>query len=139
MEPLDHILRPCLPWRSNARFTECGLNPDSVKTLTRDEYAARIKDMGVQRASLFTCMTCAQTAERYSDWGDDPRQGLAREIEWEGRYSRRKKREQLLVDELTAIAALVLNHREEFDSHLAEIRARREWNARKKAGRQSDG
>jgi len=131
MEPLDHILRPNLPWRADARLTECGLNADSVKALTLDQYKARLKEMGTQRASLFTCMTCARTAERYAAWVDDPRQAVAREIEWEGRYSRRQKREPLLKDELTAFATLVSNHQEEFDGLLAEIRGRREWNAKK--------
>lgn len=131
MEPVDHILRPNLPWRSDVRLTECGLNANSVKTLIRDEYDARLKDMGLQRASLFTCMTCANTARRHLPWDADPRQAVAREIEWELRYSRRKMREPLLRDELIAIAALVTENRERFDELLAEMRARREWNAMK--------
>lgn len=31
-EPVDHILRPSLPWREASAMTECGLNAASVKT-----------------------------------------------------------------------------------------------------------
>ena len=60
-EPVDHILRPRLPWRSPdaPAITECGYNAVKVKTITRDGFLAREKDWGRQRAALFTCMTCA--------------------------------------------------------------------------------
>ena len=50
-EPVDHILRPRLPWRSESdpALTECGYNASSVKTLTREEFSARLKDWGQQR------------------------------------------------------------------------------------------
>ncbi len=36
-EPVDHILRPRLPWRdgSEGAITECGYDATKVKTLTR--------------------------------------------------------------------------------------------------------
>jgi hypothetical protein len=49
-EPVDHIVRPSLPWRSSTEpaVTECGYNAESVKTITRDELAARLKEYGEQ-------------------------------------------------------------------------------------------
>ncbi len=85
-EPVDHILRPRLPWRSasDPSVTECGYDSGSVKSITREEFFQRLKDMGQQRAALFTCMTCSETARRWRTWDDDPRQALEREINWEG-------------------------------------------------------
>lgn len=129
-DPVDHIARPRLPWRSydDGSVTECGLNAEKAPTLTRDAYFQRVKDLGKQRAAMITCMTCAQTAERWGTWEDDPRTALQREIEWEqrGRWSR-EPRGQRLKDELVAVAELVNLHREEFDSLISAIKLRREW------------
>jgi hypothetical protein len=86
-EPVDHIERPRLPWRSDAEtaLTECGYEAVKVKTLTRSEFARRLKEYGEQRMAILTCMTCMQTARRWSSWDEDPRQAMHREIEWEGR------------------------------------------------------
>lgn len=133
-EPVDHILRPQLPWRIGGGITECGYNSEKVSTLTRDGYFARVKDMGKQRAAMITCMTCLQTAERWSTWEDDPRAAIHRELEWEqhGRWSR-EDRGKRLHDELLAIADLIGNHREEFDAHIVATEQRREWVAKKSA------
>lgn len=136
MEPVDHILRPLLPWRDNAAVTECGFDASKVNTLTRDEFFRRERDMGKQRASMLTCMTCSQTAHRWGTWDDDPRLALHREIEWErgGNYYReRTSRGQLLRDELVAVAALIAAHRDEFDAAVQTTAARREWVAKKAA------
>jgi len=133
-EPVDHIMRPNLPWR-NAAITECGYDASKVKTITREEHFQRVKTLGKQRAAMLTCMTCAQTTANYGTWEDDPRQALHREITWEhgGYYRARTDRGEVLKDELIAIAALVDAHREEFDAHIAETAGRRDWLERKAA------
>lgn len=128
-EPVDHIARPSLPWRTDMpSITECGYDATKVKTITREEYVARYKELGQQRCAMFTCMTCAQTAGRYGTWEDDPRAALHREIEWEGRGRwAHADRGQLLKDELLAIAALIDAHRDEFDASVKATEARRDW------------
>ncbi len=133
-EPVDHILRPQLPWRSAAGITECGYDAAKVPTISRDEYLDRLKNFGRQRTAILTCMTCADTASRHSTWEDDPRQALQREVEWEGgRWGRRDDRGCRLRDELLAIAAIIDMHREEFDAHISATEQRREWLAKKSA------
>ena len=136
--PVDHILRPLLPWRSpdEGAITECGYDASKVSTLTRAEFEARVKDMGKQRAAMFTCMTCADTARRWASWEDDPRLAIAREAEWErgsAYWRSRDDRGRRLKDELLAIAALIEAHREEFDATIAADKQRREWLERKAA------
>jgi len=126
-EPVDHILRPSLPWREAASITECGYDASKVKAITRAEFFQRFKDMGRQRCALFTCMTCADTASRWKTWEAEPRQALNREIEWE----RRAERGDLLKQELIAIAALIDAHREEFDGIILANQQRQEWLAKK--------
>ena len=130
-EPVDHIKRPNLPWREPSRVTECGLNADSVKTLSREDYFARLKDLGQQRTAMLTCMTCGDTARRHGTWADDPRAAVAREIEWEGVRSGwgrpSDKRGVRMKDELTAIAALIEAHKDEFEAAVHEIEERRRW------------
>jgi hypothetical protein len=137
-EPVDHIVRPQLPWRSAATaITECGYDASKVKALSRDEFFRREKDFGKQRSAMLTCMTCRDTALRWSRWQDDPRLGMQREIEWErgGSYYSRGHDDRgcLLRDELNVIALLIETHRDEFDAMLAEIIQRREWNEKKVA------
>lgn len=136
-EPVDHILRPQLPWRSDGAITECGFDASKVKALTRAEFFQRVKDMGQQRTAMITCMTCSNTAGRWGTWDDDPRKALEREIAWEGagRWAR-EDRGQRLKDELLAIAALIEAHRDEFDASVAAAVQRREW-IEKKAARES--
>jgi hypothetical protein len=131
-EPVDHIVRPRLPWRSESdpAITECGYDARQVKTLTRADFFQRVKDMGQQRAALFTCMTCSQTAQRWSTWDEDPRKALEREIAWEAAW-RGNNRGQRLRDELVAIASLIEAHTEEFKTLAADIEQRRSWLNRK--------
>lgn len=129
-QPVDHIMRPQLPWRDGPGITECGYDATKVSTLTRDEYAKRVKDLGQQRSAMMTCMTCASTASRWGAWSDDARKAIGREIEWEAGWSRRNNGSRLL-DELLAIEALVETHRAEFDAKVDELRKRREWVAQK--------
>ncbi len=136
-EPVDHILRPQLPWRSPGKgVTECGYDATKVKTLRRDEFFIRLKEYGKQRTAMVTCMTCADTAQRWATWDQEPRQALEREITWEGarfhscagsdRFSD-SGRGQRLKDELLAIADLIETHREEFDHAVLVRELRREW------------
>lgn len=136
-EPVDHILRPVLPWRAagagiGAAITECGYDASKVKTLTRPEFFARLKDMGSQRTAILTCMTCADTARRWKAWDDDPREAIEREINWEGRRHRGEHGTRLR-DDLIAIAQLIEAHRDEFDAILDANTQRREWLERKAA------
>lgn len=43
-EPVDHIIRPRLPWRSPdaPAVTECGYDALKVKSLTREEFFQRV-------------------------------------------------------------------------------------------------
>lgn len=131
-EPVDHIVRPQLPWRDDAGITECGLNASKVTTLTREQFLRRLKDMGQQRTAMLTCMTCSDTARRWGTWSDDPRQALAREIQWETAW-RRNDRGARLRDELLAIATLIEAHPDEFAARLTALEQRREWLERKSA------
>lgn len=134
-EPVDHVLRPRLPWRAATEpaITECGYDAQKVKTITREELMRRGKELGQQRTAMLTCMTCAQTAVRCKSWDDDPRLALQREIAWEspGFYSKSDERGHRLRDELLAISDLIAAHPDEF----ATIIARREWVERKQQRR----
>lgn len=132
-EPVDHILRPQLPWRS-ASITECGYNAEKVSALSREDYFARVKAIGKQRSAMLTCMTCAGTAERWGTWEDDPRRAIEREVQWEAGWSRADRGNQLR-DELVAIAALIEAHREEFDAIIDATQQKRDWIAQKDAMR----
>lgn len=128
-EPVDHILRPRLPWRSpdEPAVTECGYDASKVKTLTRPEFLQRVKDLGQQRAAMITCMTCSQTAARYPTWEEDPRRALEREIVWECGGWRGEKRGRRLRDELAAIAALIEMYAIDFETIKANAEQRRTW------------
>jgi hypothetical protein len=135
-DPVDHILRPRLPWRDNeGAMTECGYDASKVSTITREGFERRLKDLGQQRTAMVTCMTCSSTAGRWKDWDSDPRQALGREIEWErgGGFRARTDRGQRLKDELEAISALIDAHRNEFDGIIRENQRRRAWNEQKAA------
>jgi hypothetical protein len=134
-QPVDHILRGRLPWRTefDGAVTECGYDASKVSVITRDAYIARLKDLGQQRTAMVTCMTCSSTVRRWDTWETDPRKALGREIEWECGWGVRTKHGEQLKDELLAIADLIESHRSEFDALLAKIKGRREWNAKKVA------
>jgi hypothetical protein len=133
-DPVDHIIRPLLPWRREGGITECGYDASKVKAITRAEFFQRLKDLGRQRCALLTCMTCADTASRWESWENDPRQAMAREIHWErGEWRARTDRGTRLHDELVAIATLVEAHRDEFEATIAGNIGRREWLEKKAA------
>jgi hypothetical protein len=126
-EPVDHIIRPRLPWRASdhPQLTECGLDVAGTRTVTRDEFLQRRKDLGQQRTALLTCMTCSNTVSRWQAWEQDPRSAIGREVAWELGWA--KDRGHLLKDELMALAALVAAHPDEFGTLLADTEARRQW------------
>lgn len=131
-EPVDHIIRPQLPWRTSesGAITECGYDTSKVKSITRDEFFKRLKEFGQQRTAMLTCMTCSDTAKRWGTWDDDPRLAVQREIEWErgGYYYRaRDDRGRRLKNELLAVAELIEAHRDEFDAIITTGAQRREW------------
>jgi hypothetical protein len=137
-EPVDHIVRPRLPWRpeSDPAITECGYNAASVKALSREDYLKRVKQYGPQRTGLVTCMTCMYTASRWPTWQDDPRLAVSREVEWEAPHwgldrKIHERRGCQLRDELLAIELLIAAHAEEFRQLLGGIDARRQWVERK--------
>lgn len=136
-EPVDHIMRPSLPWRhpDEGAITECGYDASKVKSLTREEFFQREKELGRQRTAMLTCMTCSDTARRWQTWDTDPRQALEREIGWErgGGFRERNDRGVRLKDELICIAALIEAHREEFDAAVTMREQRREWLEKKDA------
>jgi hypothetical protein len=136
-EPVDHIIRPLLPWRSqDGAITECGYDASKVKAITREAYSDRLKELGQQRAAMFTCMTCADTCRRWASWDTDPRAAIGREVEWEygaSYYRSRTDRGQRLKDELTAIALLIATYRSEFVELVETVRRRRDWLEKKAA------
>lgn len=134
-EPVDHILRPSLPWRTDAGITECGYDASKVKAVTRAEFFQRVKDLGQQRAAMLTCMTCSDTAKRWKTWEEDPRQAMAREIAWErGEWcGQRTDRGERLKDELIAIGTLIETHSDEFNATVTTREQRREWLGKKAA------
>ena len=139
-EPVDHILRPRLPWRNaDADMTECWLNAAKVATLSREAHSLRIRDLGQQRAAMITCMTCADTSKRWKPWEESPLQAIERETSWEQRRGWGEPRGYRLYTELLAIVELIEAHREEFDGIVAKISGQREWpqTALPKNGRQT--
>lgn len=133
-DPVDHILRPRLPWRARVEITECGHEATEVSTLTREEFFARLKDYGKQRTAMTTCMTCMNAAARWPTWAEDPRTALMREVVWEdaaywpgSTRFRSEPRGHQLRDDLLAIEILIVNHIDEFRKLLSIIDARNEW------------
>lgn len=114
-EPLEHVVRDAsFPWRpSEAHLTECGLISGNVAAISLEEMRAKIKRQGPQRASFTSCMTCWQVATRHKPWDVDPVDAVRREA-WAGRPGD-GDRFRL---ELLAIAALIYNHKEEFEGYV---------------------
>lgn len=135
--PLDHISRRRLPWRTEADLTECGkpIRELAGRVVTREEVERRVKQIGRQRTAFSTCMTCADTSNRWtSDRRGSATSAVGREaaavehIQPPHHYSQDRERAQVLWNrrqrfeaELEAIAALVAAHREEFDGYLAGV------------------
>lgn len=111
--PLDHVRRPDLPWRASTT-TECGRDSSEVKSISRDDLIARLRDWGSQRTSLHTCMTCWTTANNYQTFDQNPGQAMAREV----RYGESGPQ---ITAELRALAALAVKYKDEFDEFVAGL------------------
>ena len=137
-DPLTHIERSRLPWHDE-RKTECGLDPCRVPTWTRDEAIAKARELGRQRFSLFCCMTCTDTVERHSTWEQDPASCLVRFAErnqlGRSRWSEPDQNASRFAAELRAIAALIEEHREEFDETVEGLLNTASLDAARKAKR----
>ena len=137
-QPIDHIARPALPWRNPDR-TECGrLLTDVASVVDRSVIEAKIKRHGQQRAAFTTCMTCAQTSDRYRTWEVDPVEVMLRELDrsrawkWNPDPSDGTVR---TVHELRAIAALIDAHRDEFDAYVDGLETATDLTQRRSAKR----
>jgi hypothetical protein len=119
--PVEHVLRPRLPWRSGLDLTECGRPLGDWAVITREAFLAKVRRQGRQRAAMTTCMTCWETATRWAAWDEDPVQAVVREAESRWRRNGGRERDRLLRDELLALAALAEAHRAEFDGLLAGL------------------
>jgi hypothetical protein len=142
--PVDHLPRATLPWRTAPDLTECGkpiADLPAERVITVAALQKRIRDVGKQRAAFTACVTCMDTAERHhrhahyarGDGGGSGVEALGREIEAlryvyppsnptgerGARATALWARRQRLEAELEAIAALVAEHRDEFDGYLA--------------------
>lgn len=120
MKDVTHIERANVPWRKE-RETECGLDASKHPTWSRAETDDKIKELGVVRLSLQTCMTCYQTYSRHSTWDVDPASCVQRLV---GRASLRFGRTPenvAIAAELRAIGVLVEHHRAEFDQLVADL------------------
>lgn len=122
-EPISHIARGRLPWRSpDDDVTECGKRVNEFKSVISAEAAQALwKKHGETRARFLLCVTCVDTANRYSTngaaltWETDPDGLLERYL---SRSIWRRTNEGRLSKELRALAAVALAHRDEFDVYL---------------------
>lgn len=121
---LEHILRTPLPWqRPTEALTECGKRAiDVAASIDFDEYKAKVKNQGIQRAGLSTCMTCTGRTDcrEMHDWSSSPSGALRRAIEREP-WHRPGTDPSLLDRELLALAALAEAHRIEFEAYVSGL------------------
>lgn len=121
-EPLEHIIRPQIPWRQAPAKTECGRGADAVEggSIGFEEFRRKFREYGQQRTAMTTCMTCygrATTgATLREDWAHNPAAVFARDI---GGYS--YDGVEPLNTELRALELLVKAHPEEFAGYLAGL------------------
>lgn len=126
MDPIDHVVRSSLPWRSES-LTECGRGLNDVgSAITQQQLHERVKEYGAQRTAFTVCMTCWTTASAHREtWESDPVALLYRETQRAGGalVSPRSDRPErvLLTAELRAIAALIEAHRDEFDQYIVGL------------------
>jgi hypothetical protein len=131
-EVLEHILRPTFPWREPT-LTECGREVAKCReVISRNQALAKFKRLGKIRAAMSTCVTCWQTTEWNREWDESPSEVMGREAKTGGPFYARHRGEGTRLDgELRAIAALVAEHRDEFDAYIeglgetADLAARR--------------
>lgn len=121
-DPVTHIARPMLPWRTDEPLTECRLDARSYPTWTREEARREAARLGKTRFYMVACVTCIQTSERYQTWDENPSSAMAREVE---RHSHRYGigPDPQINLELRAIALLIESHRDEFDTLVGDLRS----------------
>lgn len=116
-EPMAHVIREPLPWQGEPTVTECGRPLNDVKEfITRAAMIAKVKREGHTRAAYTSCMTCWQTADRHPLWADNPCAAVERVYHVYGPHPE-------LRNELVALAALVEQHRAEYDVLVAGLAA----------------
>lgn len=123
-DPVHHIARPTLPWRSDEALTECRLDSRSYPTWSRDEARRQARDLGKTRFYMVVCVTCLHTAERHATWSENPMQAMIRECEGSGMGGWRvgsEDRFHQIRNELLAIEALIAAHPDEFAELVAGI------------------
>lgn len=120
----SHVLRESQPpWRTSIGLvTECGkpieVGPDDSLTHSghqvyrRAELAAFVQKHGDRRAVILICVTCYECCRRWEPWQVDPVSAMHRETNPVG------SRAGAIKDELLALADLVANHQEEYESLL---------------------
>lgn len=140
--PVDHLPRQALPWRTEADRTECGkplADLPADRVISVEVLQKRIRDVGKTRAAMTTCITCMQTANRWHPraGGSGAIEAVVRELSGlehagppirgseSGRHyleiSQRWERKQRILRELEALAALIAEHRDEFDGYIAGL------------------
>jgi hypothetical protein len=134
-EPLQHILRPALPWQTE-RLTECGRNPDDFReglVIDRVEVKRLLAAHGKQRVAFMVCMTCfGRSNYSHDSWEDNPASVMRRHCERAGFGSD----PSLAINvELRALALLVEAHREEFDQAVRDLQGAVPLAARRKQRR----
>ncbi len=131
MSDLDHISRTELPWRTGVPRTECGL-PDTP-ALTTDEFVAKARREGQKRLAMTTCMTCHDKRVMYGRviGRDSIVEVLSREVQRVIRSRKGEERDDL-EREMTAIAALIEEHRSEFDGLVDGLRQTTSLDERRK-------
>ncbi len=118
---IDHVERGPLPWR-DVELTECGLPIDKHPVITRRTYIARLREWGHERTRFTVCRTCATTAKNCLPWEEDPVAVMKREAERCGWFPREDDQgRDLFTRELRALAALVAEHRAEFDGYVSGL------------------
>jgi hypothetical protein len=115
---LTHIIRAKPPWRRDGDLTECGRDPLTYRSISREEFDRRYSQLGQQRMALMSCMTCYETATRHATWERNPVACLLRDAGDMRIYHTSHPRLIALRNELVAIAALIAAHRAEFDELL---------------------
>lgn len=135
--PMEHVERPLLPWRAPARkLSECGLPAGEGRVmLTRDEFAAKVRRQGKQRAALTTCITCWTTALRWPTWDENPVACMQRETHSASRHNFNAQGGAGFRQELLALAELVTRHRAEFDGLVEGLADTTDLSARRAARR----
>lgn len=131
-DPIDHVVRTVPPWRE-PRHTECGLDlTEDRAVISREELYARARKLGRQRTLLAHCLTCVETVQRHQTWEKNPGSVIERELGWNS------KTKELFNRELRAIAAMIEEHRDEFDAFVEGLEETSSLDERRRMVRRRD-